>query len=315
MSFLSNLFGGANTAAADQTQAMLAAIGAGQQGAQTADQQLAAATQQGVAPLQQNLTTANQGVTGLGNALGLNGPAGNQSALAQLETTPGYQFSLGQGNNQINAAGASNGTLNSGNQATALANYDSGLAQQNYGNYVSQLQPYLGASNQAAQGIAGMYQNLGNQQAGVQNNLTNTEISALTGAGNANANAALANQNQAQSLLGGAGKAIGGLLGTPTSSALNPTYGTSLLTGLGSLFTGSDERIKDDIEPVGELYDGQQIYRYRYKGEDRTNIGLMAQDVENLFPDAVREFSGYKAVNYKDATDFAAQLGGLLEAA
>lgn len=309
MSFLSQLFGGANTAAADQTQAMLAAIGAAQGGANTANQDLTSATANAVAPLQQNLTTANQGVTGLGNALGLNGAAGNQSALAQLQTTPGYQFTLGQGNNAINAAGAANGTLNSGNQATALANYDSGLAQNTYNNYVSQLQPYLGASNSAAQGIAGQYQNLGNQQAGVQNNLINNEVGALTGAGNANASASLANQNQAQSLLGGAGKAVGGLLSSPTSG----TVGSSLLTGLGSIF--SDERLKDDIEPVGALYDGQEIYRYRYKGDDTTRIGLMAQDVENLFPDAVREFSGYKAVNYKDATDFAAQLGGLLEAA
>ena len=309
MSFLSQLFGGANTAAADQTQAMLAAIGAAQGGANTANTDLTSATANAVAPLQQNLTTANQGVTGLGNALGLNGAAGNQSALAQLETTPGYQFTLGQGNNQINAAGAANGTLNSGNQLTALQNYGSGLAQQNYGNYVNQLQPYLGASNSAAQGISGAYQNLGNQQAGVQNNLINTEVGALTGAGNANASASLANQNQAQSLLGGAAKGIGGLLSSPTSG----TIGNSLLTGLGSIF--SDERLKDEIEPVGALYDGQEIYRYRYKGDDTTRIGLMAQDVENLFPDAVREFSGYKAVNYKDATDFAAQLGGLLEAA
>ena len=309
MSFLSQLFGGANTAAADQTQAMLAAIAAAQGGANTANQDLTSATASAVAPLQQNLTTANQGVTGLGNALGLNGAAGNQSALAQLQTTPGYQFTLGQGNNAINAAGAANGTLNSGNQATALANYDSGLAQNTYSNYVNQLQPYLGASNSAAQGIAGQYQNLGNQEAGVQNNLINTEVSALTGAGNANASASLANQNQAQSLLGGAAKGIGGLLSSPTSG----TIGSSLLTGLGSIF--SDERLKDEIEPVGALYDGQEIYRYRYKGDDTTRIGLMAQDVENLFPDAVREFSGYKAVNYKDATDFAAQLGGLLEAA
>lgn len=60
----------------------------------------------------------------LGNVLGLNGPAGNQSALAALKSTPGYQFQLQQGNNAINAAAAAGGTLNSGNQQLALANYN-----------------------------------------------------------------------------------------------------------------------------------------------------------------------------------------------
>jgi hypothetical protein len=292
MSFLSSLFGGANTAAGDQTQAMLAAIGAAQNGANTANTDLTSATTNAVAPLQQNLTTANQGVTGLGNALGLNGAAGNQSALAQLQTTPGYQFTLGQGNNAINAAGAANGTLNSGNQATALSNYDSGLAQQNYGNYVNQLQPYLGASQNAASGISSAYQNLGNQQAGVQNNLINNEIGALTGAGNANASAALANSNQAQSMVSG---------------------GVKALSGLGSIF--SDERLKDDIEPVGELFDGTNIYRYRYKGDDTMRIGVMAQEVQEKNPDAVIDVDGFLAVNYGKATDFSSDLGAFLRAA
>jgi hypothetical protein len=308
MSFLSSLFSGANTAAGDQTQAMLAAIGAAQNGANTANTDLTSATTNAVAPLQQNLTTANQGVTGLGNALGLNGAAGNQSALAQLQTTPGYQFTLGQGNNAINAAGAANGTLNSGNQATTLSNYDSGLAQNTYSNYVNQLQPYLGASNSAAQGISGAYQNLGNQQAGVQNNLINNEVGALTGAGNANASAALANSNQAQSTVSGGVKAVGGLLSSPTSG----TIGTSILSGLASIF--SDERLKDDIEPVGELFDGTNIYRYRYKGDDTMRIGVMAQEVQEKNPDAVIDVDGFLAVNYGKATDFSSDLGAFLRA-
>lgn len=44
MSFLNELFGGANTAAADQTSAMLAAIAAAQGGANTANTDLTAAT-------------------------------------------------------------------------------------------------------------------------------------------------------------------------------------------------------------------------------------------------------------------------------
>ena len=68
-----------------------------------------------------NYGTAQQGVGALGNALGLNGPAGTQSALTALQTTPGYQASLGAGNAGVNAAAAAGGTLNSGNQAARAA--------------------------------------------------------------------------------------------------------------------------------------------------------------------------------------------------
>lgn len=312
MSFLSSLFGGANQASQEQTNAMLAGLAAAQSGANTANQDITQSTQQAVAPYTALQPTMAAGTGALGNALGLNGPSGNQSALAQLQTTPGYQFTLGQGNNAINAGAAANGTLNSGNQATALANYDTGLAQNTYSNYVSQLQPYLTGSQNVASGISGAYQNQGNQQAGIQNNLINNETSLLGGIGNAQASASLANQNQAQSLLSGLGK---GLLTTPTSG----TLGSAALTGIGSLFTGSDERLKEDIETVGELFDGQNIYRYRYKGDPVTRIGVMAQEVQKRDPEAVADlggdFAGFLGVDYKRATDFAAELGGLLEAA
>ena len=312
MSFLSSLFGGANQASQEQTMAMLAGLGAAQSGANTANQDITQSTQQAVAPYTALQPTLAAGTGALGNALGLNGPAGNQSALAQLQTTPGYQFTLGQGNNAINAAAAANGTLNSGNQLTALGNYDTGLAQNTYSNYVSQLAPYLTGAQNVAGGISGAYENQGNQQAGIQNNLINNETSLLGGIGNAQASASLANQNQAQSLLSGLGK---GLLTTPTSG----TLGSAGVTGLASLFTGSDERLKEDIQTVGELFDGTNVYRYRYKGDPVTRIGVMAQEVQKRDPEAVADlggdFAGFLGVDYKKATDFAAELGGLLEAA
>lgn len=295
MSFLSSLFGGANQAASAQTNAMLAGLGAANANANTANTDITQSTQQAVAPYNALQPTMAAGTGALGNALGLGGPAGNQSALAQLQTTPGYQFTLGQGNNAINAAAAANGTLNSGNQATALANYDSGLAQNTYSNYVNQLQPYLSGAQNVAGGISGAYQNKGNQQVGIQNNLTDAQLGLISGIGNAQANASLANQGLDMSLLGGAAK------------------------GLGSLFAASDERLKDDIEPVGELFDGTNVYRYRYKGDPETRIGVMAQEIQERDPQAVADlggdFSGFLGVDYKRATDFAAELGGLLEAA
>ena len=76
-----------------------------------------------------------------------------------------------------------------------------------------------------------------------------------------------------------------------------------------AIFAASDARMKDNIEQVGELYDGQPVYRYNMKGSPKTQIGLMAQDLEhNGHGDAVAGLGGIKMVDYKRATDVAAGL-------
>lgn len=79
--------------------------------------------------------------------------------------------------------------------------------------------------------------------------------------------------------------------------------GASLLTGLfGKL---SDIRAKENIAKVGELDDGQKVYSYNYKGDDPRNqeLGLLAQEVEKVRPDAVATGpDGLKRVDYAKAT-------------
>ena len=71
----------------------------------------------------------------------------------------------------------------------------------------------------------------------------------------------------------------------------------------------SDERLKEDIKPVGKSFDGQTIYSYRYKGDAHTQIGLLAQEVEKKHPGSVGLSSGYKTVDYATATDGASKRG------
>lgn len=82
----------------------------------------------------------------------------------------------------------------------------------------------------------------------------------------------------------------------------NTTAGTSTTTTQGGGGFFSDERLKENIKKVGETNDGQPIYRYNYKGDPRTQIGLLAQDVEKHHPEAVGLAGGYKTVDYKKAT-------------
>lgn len=103
-------------------------------------------------------------------------------------------------------------------------------------------------------------------------------------------------------ILGGAAglSGLNGALGGGWLSSLG-SGAMSGLGGLSSMFALSDERVKEDIEPVGETSDGQTVYSYRYIGDPEPRMGLMAQEVEQRDPGAVIEIGGVKAVNYDRA--------------
>ena len=76
----------------------------------------------------------------------------------------------------------------------------------------------------------------------------------------------------------------------------------SMLGGLGGLFSLSDERAKTDKERIGETDDGIGIFKFKYKGSPKTQIGLMAQEVAKKKPGAVKKTSsGLLAVDYGKA--------------
>lgn len=61
----------------------------------------------------------------------------------------------------------------------------------------------------------------------------------------------------------------------------------------------SDVRLKRDIVLVGRLDDGLGLYRYRYLWSDTVYVGVMAQEVAFVHPDAiVQGLDGYLRVNY-----------------
>jgi hypothetical protein len=60
--------------------------------------------------------------------------------------------------------------------------------------------------------------------------------------------------------------------------------------GGGRQFRGgrrSDIRLKDDIILLGYLDSGIGYYRFRYRGGDKTYVGVMAQEVQAVAPSAV----------------------------
>ena len=93
-------------------------------------------------------------------------------------------------------------------------------------------------------------------------------------------------------LLGLGGAAVGGMFGGPGGAKL----GGQLGSGLGSAF--SDERLKTNIKRIGTHPVGVGIYEYDYIWGGGKQVGVMAQELEKVRPDAVFEVNGFKAVNY-----------------
>lgn len=78
---------------------------------------------------------------------------------------------------------------------------------------------------------------------------------------------------------------------------------SGLMGGLFSLgsaaIMASDKRLKTDIKKVGERPDGIGVYQYKYKAGGPKQVGVLAQEVRKVRPDAVRKTSdGYLAVDY-----------------
>ncbi len=86
-------------------------------------------------------------------------------------------------------------------------------------------------------------------------------------------------------LMGIGGSLAGGWAGSPA--------GSKAMSGLFS-----DERLKENIVPVGQE-NGHNVYEFNYKGDDKRFVGVMAQEVQETHPEAVKMTdSGYLAVNY-----------------
>jgi hypothetical protein len=93
-----------------------------------------------------------------------------------------------------------------------------------------------------------------------------------------------------------------------TAAQSSLTGGLMNLGGtLGAVALMSDIRTKENIEPIGVAQNGLTVYRYEYKNEfkDRelaghgVHYGYMAQEVEQVYPYAVRTLDdGYKVVDY-----------------
>lgn len=256
---------------------------------------------QAVLAQQQNMATAQ--------AMGNIYQQGYGQALGAAQQQQGVALSAAQANRQAQQQAAQQ-FLNIGQQGfgqnLAAAQQQAALGQQLYGQGAQTAQQaaalgqgLYGMGAGVSQGLAGL--GTGAQQAALQGGQAQLAAGTVEQQTQQAQNQALYNQFLQQQ-------------GYPFQVAqflANIAMGTGALSGSTTTTTQpssffSDERLKDDVEPIGKTFDGQQIVRFKYKGEPGTRIGLVAQDVEKHHPEAVGLSGGYKTVDYDRATDEAA---------
>jgi len=206
--------------------------------------------------------------------IGLQGQEAQQQAISALEQGAGFQARVRQGEEALLQRASATGGLRGGNIQAALAQFRPQMLQQEIETQYGRLGGLTSLGQQSAAGVG---------TAGMQ---TGARVAGLYG----DVGAAQAGKELAQ------GQAFANVLNLP-AQFLGMQYGAKVGTpGFGNIF--SDRRLKRNIVKIDTRPDGLGVYEFEYIWGGGRQIGLMAQEVQGVYPDAVGEAGGYLTVNY-----------------
>jgi hypothetical protein len=207
--------------------------------------------------------------------LGLRGPEAEQAAIDRITSGAGFQESVRQGEEALLQRASATGGLRGGNIQGALAQFRPALLNQALEQQYSRLGGMTSLGQQSAAGVG---------TAGMQ---TGTNVANLL----SQQGAALAGGELGQA------KAYGQVLNMP-AQFLGMQYGAGGKAGVGFGNMFSDRRLKKNIKQISTRPDGLNVYEFDYVWGGGRQIGLMAQEVQTIYPGAVSESGGYLMVDY-----------------
>ena len=215
---------------------------------------------------------------------GLGTPEEKQAAIAAIEGGAGFQAQVRQGEEALLQRASATGGLRGGNIQAALAQFRPQMLQQEIDQQYGRLAGLTSLGQQSAAGVG---------TAGMQ---TGARISGLYGdIGAAQAGKSLAQGQAFSSVLNLPAQFLGMQYGANAGKA-----GTAMTPGLGNIFSDifSDIRLKKNIQRISTRPDGLGVYEFEYTWGGGRQIGLMAQEVLGIYPDAVGQSDGYLTVDY-----------------
>lgn len=218
-----------------------------------------------------------------------------QAQVDFLQNNPLFQAAIDETSRSTTAFNAAQGRGGGGVVDQLFKNFLSTGS-----NFVSdrfnQLLSPISIGQPSAAGSAANILNTGNAVSAGNANLSNIHGNI----GDINASSAIQGQNiRNQQQQGMFDMISGGVIGSGALGGAGIAGGGAAGAGLGALLF-SDARLKDIGEKIGEDEDGIPIYEWKYKGDDVTHFGPMAQDVEKVNPDAVLTHeSGFKVLDMR----------------
>ena len=276
----------------------------------------------GIGPTQ---TQFNQGASATTTGGGLQ-MFNNQDLNAQL--APNYSFVNQQNLQNLKASLAATGDLQTGQGLKDIVNYSTNNAQNayqqafnNWNTQNNQIAQRLQYGSTQGQGAANTVDQLsGNTGSNIASTITGTTAASnnyLTGAASANAAGQIGTANAIGGAINGA---TNGYLGaniyqnmlnnqtnangtantaiTDVNNAATPNYQLTTPGYSGVGLNPSDRRLKRDIRTIG-MKNNLPLYTYKYIWDDKINIGHMADEVEKVYPNAVRYTKdGFAMVDY-----------------
>jgi len=222
---------------------------------------------------------------------GLLGPEAQQAAIAAIEGGAGFQAQVRQGEEALLQRASATGGLRGGNIQAALAQFRPQMLQQEIATQYGRLGGLTSLGQTTTQNLAqiGQASAAGTATAGLR---TGADIAGLMGQqGAARAGAELAQGQAFANVLNLPAQFLGAQYGATAGKA-----GTAMTPGLGKIF--SDIRLKKNIQRIGTRSDGLGVYEFEYTWGGGRQIGLMAQEVLGIYPDAVGQSDGYLTVDY-----------------
>jgi hypothetical protein len=208
--------------------------------------------------------------------LGLGTPEAEAAQIAAAERSPTFQAMLRTGEEALLQRASATGGLRGGNVQAALAQFRPQLLAQELEQRYSRLGGLTSLGQQSAAGVG---------TAGMETGSAIARLQAERGA-------ALAGGEL------GEAKAFSGILNLP-AQVLGMQYGAGGKMGqpgLSNIF--SDRRLKKNIKQIGTRPDGLNVYEFDYIWGGDRQVGLMAQEVQGVYPGAVSESGGYLMVDY-----------------
>jgi len=207
--------------------------------------------------------------------LGLRGPEAERAAIERISGGESFQAMARQGEEALLQRASATGGLRGGNIQGALAQFRPALLNQALEQQYSRLggMTQLGQRSAAGVGAAGME--------------SGTNVANLL----SQQGAALAGGELGQA------KAYGQVLNMP-AQFLGMQYGAGGKAGMGFGNLFSDRRLKKNIKQISTRPDGLNVYEFDYIWGGGRQVGLMAQEVQTVYPGAVSESGGYLMVDY-----------------